>query len=77
MAEALPEGGGLLVAEALLNEGGVGAGFSEHESVNMLVCADWKERACASTAVIRKEAGLCGWTAGRRAAPLDAVLTRK
>jgi len=77
IVEALPEEGGLLVAEKLLNEGGVGPVPANMQSLNMLVCAEGKERSLREYRRLLKEAGFArvdGWATG---APLDAVLARK
>jgi hypothetical protein len=49
IAEALPSGGGLLLAEKILNEDKCGPVHVQMQSLNMLVCTEGKERTLSDT----------------------------
>lgn len=75
--DRLPPGGGLLIAEKLLNEDGAGPVPAVMQSLNMLVVAEGRER---SLGEYRRLLENCGFTsiAGRRTgAYLDAILAVK
>ena len=75
--ERLPPGGALLIAEKLLAENKTGPTGALMQSLNMLVCAEGKERTLSEYGALLKEAGFTHvqgcWTRG----PLDAVLASK
>ena len=74
---ALPSEGGLLVAEKLLHEDGVGPVSANMQSLNMLICAEGKERSLGGYKRLLRNAGFAlgdGWRTG---APLDAILAIK
>jgi acetylserotonin N-methyltransferase len=74
---ALPVGGGLLIAEKLLNEDRSGSVATQMQSLNMLVCTEGRERALSEYSTLLGNAGF-GEINGRiTGAPLDAVLALK
>jgi acetylserotonin N-methyltransferase len=77
IAERLPSGGGLLVAEKLLNEDGVGPIGANMQSLNMLVLCEGKERSVSQYARILEKAGFTNVEGRRTGAYLDALLAIK
>ena len=75
--EALPVGGGLLIAEKLLDEDKSGPTPAHMQSLNMLVCTEGKERTVSEYAALLREAGFASVESRRTGAPLDAVLAIK
>jgi len=75
--EALPAGGGLLIAEKLLDEDKSGPTPAHMQSLNMLVCTEGKERTLSEYAALLREAGFARVEGRRTGAPLDAVLGLK
>jgi len=73
----LPPGGGLLVAEKLLHEDGVGPLAANMQSLNMLICTEGKERSLGDYARLLRQAGFVSVEGCRTRAPLDAVLALK
>jgi acetylserotonin N-methyltransferase len=73
----LPSGGGLLVAEKLLNEQKTGPVPALLQSLNMLVCTEGKERTLAEYASLLRTAGFGEVKGIMTGAPLDAVLAIK
>ena len=55
--DRLPRGGGLLIAERLLNEDGVGPVAANMQSFNMLVCTEGKERSAGEYERLLRAAG--------------------
>jgi len=74
---ALPSGGGLLVAEKLLDEDKLGPMPAQMQSLNMLVCTEGKERTRTEYAALLREAGFASVEAWRTGTPLDALLAIK
>jgi acetylserotonin N-methyltransferase len=74
---ALPSGGGLLVAEALLDDDRTGPVPVHMQSLNMLVCTEGKERTEAEYRRLLEDAGFTGVEARRTGLPLDALLAVK
>lgn len=74
---ALPAGGGLLIAETLLDDDGLGPLNSLLQSLNMLVCTEGRERTVAGYAELLARAGFSEVQARRTGAPLDALLAIK
>lgn len=73
----LPAGGGLLVAEKLMAEDGVGPVEANMQSLNMLVVTEGRERSLSEYTRLLRAAGF-GRVDGRRTgAALDAVLGMK
>ena len=73
----LPAGGGLLVAEKLLEEDGVGPVAANMQSLNMLICTEGKERSAGEYTRLLRAAGFGEIEARRTGAPLDAILAVK
>lgn len=74
---ALPAGGGLLIAETLLDDDGLGPVPSLMQSLNMLVCTEGRERTFAGYQALLERAGFAAVEGRRTGAPLDAVLAIK
>ncbi len=74
---ALPPGGGLLIAEKLLDEDKSGPTPAHMQSLNMLVCTEGKERTLSEYAALLREAGFVSVDGRRTGTPLDAVLAIK
>jgi acetylserotonin N-methyltransferase len=72
--DALPDGGGLLIAEKLLDPDNVAAHM---QSLNMLICTEGRERTAAEYASLLKEAGFSSVESRRTSTPLDATLAVK
>jgi acetylserotonin N-methyltransferase len=75
--QALPPGGALLVAEKLLDDDRAGPRWAQLQSLNMLVCAEGKERTAAEYEALLRAAGFRRIESRRTASPLDAVLAVK
>ena len=73
----MPAGGGLLIAETLLDDDKSGPVDSLLQSLNMLVCTEGRERTVAEYRHLLEGAGFTSVEARRTGAPLDAVLARK
>ena len=74
---ALPEGGGLLIAEKLLKEDRSGSVTTHMQSLNMLVCTEGRERTFSEYSVLLRGAGFGEIRGSITGAPLDAVLAIK
>jgi len=74
---ALPDGGGLLIAEKLLKEDRSGSVTTHMQSLNMLVCTEGRERTLSEYSVLLDGAGFREITGRVTGAPLDAVLALK
>lgn len=74
---ALPAGGGLLLAEKLLDEDLSGPAAAHMQSLNMLVCTEGRERSFSQYAGLLRAAGFSEIRGERTGAPLDAVLAIK
>jgi acetylserotonin O-methyltransferase len=75
--DRLPRGGGLLIAERLLNDDGVGPLPANMQSLNMLVCTEGKERSAGEYERLLRAAGFTKVEARRTGTPRDAVLAVK
>ena len=73
----LPAGGGLLLAERLLDDDKAGPVSAHMQSLNMLVCAEGKERSEAEYRTLLEAAGFVAVTACRTGLPVDGLLARK
>ena len=71
---ALPPGGGILLAETLLDDDHAGPVASLMQSLNMLVCTEGRERSAAEYRELLESAGFSDVEGRRTGAPLDAVL---
>jgi len=74
---SLPEGGGFLVAEKLLNEDGVGPVGANMQSLNMLIVTEGKERSLSDYTRLLRRAGFSRVDGVRTGAYLDAILAVK
>jgi acetylserotonin N-methyltransferase len=74
---ALPAGGALLVAEKLLDPDRAGPRWAQLQSLNMLVCAEGKERTLAEYEALLRQAGFAHVEGRTTPSPLDAILARK
>lgn len=72
--DALPAGGGLLVAEKLLDTHNVAAHM---QSLNMLVCTEGRERTAGEFAALLNQAGFNSVESRRTGTLLDATLALK
>ncbi len=75
--ETLPPGGGLLIAEKLLNSDGVGPVSANMQSLNMLVITEGKERTPAEYEELLRRSGFAQVECRRTGAYLDATLAIK
>ncbi len=73
----LPPGGGLLIAERLLDDDGVGPLPVNLQSINMLVCTEGRERTPAGYARLLRAAGFAEVQTRRTGLTLDAILAVK
>lgn len=71
---ALPAGGGLLIAEKLLDEQHVAAHM---QSLNMLIVTEGRERGAAEYEALLRATGFSKFDSRRTGAPLDAMLAIK
>jgi acetylserotonin N-methyltransferase len=74
IAAALPLGGGLLVAETLVNADRSGPVYSLMQDLNMLVCTDGKERTEAEYIALLSFAGFSKVEFRRTGSLVDAIL---
>jgi acetylserotonin N-methyltransferase len=74
---ALPTGGGILIAEGLLDDDGAGPVPALMQSLNMLICTEGRERTEAGYRALLERAGFTLVEARRTGAPLDAILALK
>jgi acetylserotonin N-methyltransferase len=73
----LPAGGGLLLAEKLLNEDGVGPVQANMQSLNMLVVTEGRERTLGEYSRLLCAAGFATVEGRRTGTALDAILALK
>ncbi len=73
----LPSGGGLLIAERLLDEDKRGPVSAQLQSLNMLVITEGKERTLSEYKRLLEEAGFRDVQGKRTGSTLDALLCRK
>jgi acetylserotonin N-methyltransferase len=73
----LPPGGGLLVSEKLLDEDKAGPVAAHMQSLNMLVCAEGKERSESEYRALFEAAGFVEFAARRTGLPVDGIFARK
>jgi O-methyltransferase/methyltransferase family protein len=77
ISQALPSGGGLLLAEKLLSPEGDGPVSACMQSLNMLICTEGRERSLDEYRLLLEGAGFCDVEGVRTGTPLDAVFARK
>jgi len=75
--QALPAGGGLLIAEKLLDEDKSGPVSALMQSLNMLVCTEGKERTLEEYELLLKTSGFTAVEGNKTGTPLDAVFAIK
>jgi acetylserotonin O-methyltransferase len=75
--DALPAGGGLLIAEALVDEDRSGPVYALMQDLNMLVCTDGKERTFREYRGLLRSVGFMNVDFRRTGSVLDAVLAVK
>jgi acetylserotonin N-methyltransferase len=75
--DALPAAGGLLIAEALVDEGRSGPVYALMQDLNMLVCTDGRERTFTEYRELLEAAGFAKVEYRRTGSVLDAVLAKK
>lgn len=74
---ALPAGGALLIAEKVLNDDRAGPEWAQLQSLNMLVCAEGKERTVGEYEALLRPHGFEPIESRRTPSPLDALLAWK
>src|SRR4029077_9823 len=72
--EKLPQNGALVIAEKLLDEDKRGPRWAQMQSLNMLTCAEGKERSLTEYETILRQVGFAEVRGCRTPSPLDAVL---
>ncbi len=77
IVHALPSGGGLLIAEALVNDDRSGPIYALMQDLNMLVCTDGKERTFDEYRALLQSAGFTKIDCRRTGSLLDAILAIK
>ena len=75
--DALPSGGGLLIAEKILWDDSTGPRWALLQSMNMLVCTEGRERTLTEYGAMLAKAGFTRVEAVRTAVPLDCILAIK
>ena len=75
--EALPSGGGLLLAEKLLWDDKRGPRWAQMQNLNMLTCTEGKERTLAEYEQLLAGAGFQDVQGCRLQTPIDAILAIK
>ncbi len=74
---ALPAGGGLLIAERILDEDKTGPLQALMQSLNMLICTEGKERTLSEFTALLREVGFAEVEGRRTGSSLDAILALK
>lgn len=77
VSRCLPVGGGILLAEKLLQEDKTGPMSAQLQSLNMLVCTEGKERSLSEYRELLKGAGFHDVQGVTTGCPLDAIFARK
>ena len=77
MFDALPSGGGVLIAEKLLNADKTGPRWAKMQDLNMLTCTEGRERNLEEYEALLAAAGFTQVQGCRTNSPLDAVLAIK
>lgn len=75
--QRLPAGGGVLLAEKLLNENKTSPTSAHLQSLNMLVCTEGKERTLSEYRTLLEKAGFREVQGRITGSPLDAILATK
>lgn len=74
---SLESGGGLLIAESLMNDDNSGPVYTLMQDLNMLVCTEGRERTAAEYRELIRSAGFTDVQFHRTGLPLDAILAIK
>lgn len=74
---ALPSGGGVLIAEKLINDSLDGPPWAQLQDLNMLIVTEGRERTLAQYESLLSEAGFVDVAACRTDSPLDVILALK
>jgi acetylserotonin N-methyltransferase len=77
VSDRLPAGGGLLVAEKLVDDDRSGPSWALMQDLNMLVCAEGRERTLGEYEGLLGRVGFAEVRGARTGAPVDAVLAIK
>ncbi len=75
--QSLPTGGGLLIAEKMLNADKSGPSWAQMQDLNMLVCTEGKERTLAEYGELLTSVGFTEVIGCRTETPIDGVLAIK
>lgn len=75
--ETLPSGGGVLIAEKLLDDDKTGPRWAQLQSLNMLTCTEGKERTLAEYESLLRQVGFNRVVGCRTPSPLDAILATR
>jgi len=75
--DRLPEGGGVLLAEQILNDDGVGPPWANLQSVNMLLITEGRERTFDEYRRILERVGFSSVEGRKTGSTLDAILAIK
>ncbi len=75
--ESLPAGGGLLIAEKMLNDDKSGPSWAQMQDLNMLLCTEGKERTLLEYSELLKSVGFSDISGCRTDTPIDGVLAIK
>lgn len=74
---ALPGGGGLLIAEKMIEQNRRGPSWAQMQDLNMLVCTEGRERTLQEYEELLQAAGFVEVRGVRTSSPIDAILARK
>lgn len=74
---SLPAGGGVLIAEKMLNDHKTGPSWAQMQDLNMLLCTEGRERTLTEYAELLGQAGFQQVIGCRTSTPIDGVLAIK
>ena len=74
---ALPDGGGLLLAEKMIDDNRGGPDWAQMQDLNMLCCTEGRERTLSEYSKLLHQAGFKQVAGRATASPLDAILAIK
>lgn len=77
IVQALPEGGGLLIAEKILTDDKTAPRWALMQSLNMLTCTEGKERSLPEYVMLLSQHGFRKISGCRTQGPIDAILAIK
>lgn len=77
ISAALPDGGGILIAEKLLRDDKTGPAWAQMQDLNMLTCTEGRERTLAEYTALLEQHGFKQVQGMVTASPIDAVLAVK